>query len=581
MKKHFLFSLFVLLTCIVPAKAWNNMYLIGSATTGDNTGWTLDNAIEMTKINDAEFEWSGVLKAGELKFLTEKSYYKMYGPANSNAYSWWDGSTSYNNLVQRATYALQFFEKTDNANDYKFKIANEDYYTLRINLVEGKVTTFPAKIYPVGKGCNVGWNDKSSVALTETYFASEVYEGDLQLLINQEDNGDAGQLKFLNQNSFGRYQYGPANAGDKITGMGVYSIEGNYEFSVDKKYSVILPENVEYHIVADVRNGVKRNVLKVSKDITFQFKMNAKARQEWGDMPVVIRYWMYYQDADDDNAYDHTFYQTLTPDVDGVYTATIQAVAPVKFIIQTCSDNYGQWCGDGAHWTNEATNGGNGYTADRKFMLVYNDAHVLEEVSEFGDDTYTIRSHKGYASFAWMNAFSVPEGVEAYVGAWKNGDIELSRIADGVVPAYRGVILYDTQLRDTYEVTETTATAAAYNAMTNDLQGAATADVTRDENVTTYVLGDIDNVVAFYEYRGDYMPQYTAYLVAPVQTAAVQKQVRIRFAPEVTTDITPAETETGDGLIYDVTGRVYTVQDINELPQGIYFRNRTKTVVQK
>lgn len=580
MKKHFLFSVLLSFLCAVPAWAWDNMYLIGTAT---DAGWTLENAVVMTKINEAEFEWSGKLQAGELKFLTRKDWWQMYGPAH-NGYSYFKSEnkkTSYNKLVQRSTYDLQFFAtdgvSTEYINDYKFEIDRAGYYTLRVNTNTGKITTFPRKIYPVGDGCEVGWDDKSSLALVETGFASEVYEGDLTIKTS-------GELKFLNQQEFGQYQYGPTTSAEQISGIGVYSIEGRWEknsegVSEDYKYTITSPED-KYHIVADVRNG-HGNVLKISKNIIFQFKMDAQAKAAWGNMPVVIRYWMNYKDADDESAYDHAFYQTLTADADGVYTAAIHAVAPVKFIIQTCLDNHGEWCGNGAHWTNEMTNSDNGYTADQKFQMVYENGHVLKATDAFEEeqDTRTIRSHKGYASFAWTNGFAVPEGVDAYVGAWKNGDIELSRIADGIVPAYAGVILYDTQMRDMYDVTATSENAAAYNTMTNDLQGAATADMARDETVMTYVLGDIDNVVAFYEYRGGYMPQYKAYLVAPEAQSAVQK-VRIRFAQEVTT-LLPDETAETGGPIYDVTGRVYPTQDIRELPQGVYFRNRTKMVVLK
>lgn len=83
MKKHFLFSVLLSFLCVVPALAWDNMYLIGAAT---DAGWTLENAVVMTKINDAEFEWNGKLQAGELKFLTQKNWGQMYGPAH-NGYS--------------------------------------------------------------------------------------------------------------------------------------------------------------------------------------------------------------------------------------------------------------------------------------------------------------------------------------------------------------------------------------------------------------------------------------------------------------------------------------------------------------
>lgn len=584
MRKHFLLSIVFCLLLSIPAMAWDHVYLIGSATTAE---WTLENAIEMKNTDNgggAMFEWTGYLKQGELKLLTGTTNWDVaqYGPAH-DSYSTEseDKKTSFNDLVQRATYSAQPFKggNTTDYEDYKFGIKQAGYYTIRLNCNTNQITTFPKQIYPVGDGCEVGWEENSTLALTETEFASEIYEGNLKLTAE----GEPKELKILNQNAWAQYQYGPANNGEEISGMGIYSIAGRWESEGDNKYHVqpSAAQDAAYHIVADVRNG-HTNVLKIEKYITLSFKMDAQARAEWGDMPVVFRYWMNYKDADDANAYDHTFYCTLTPDIHGVYSTTIAAVAPIKFIIQTCNDNYAEGCGEGAHWTNEMTNANAGYTTDQKFEMAYDytKGHILHEVDAFTTIDYTVRSHKGYASLAWEQAFAVPESVEAYVGVWNNGDIELHKVADGVVPAGEGVILYDTQLRNSYEVTATNEAPTAYRAMTNHLLGAPTADITRDESQTTYVLGDIDGVIAFYEYRGDYIPQNKAYLVAPTQQAAPQKQVRIRFANEVMSDIPSAEAAQ-DGVIYDVMGRVYPNCNIQDLPQGIYIRNRTRILVVK
>lgn len=584
MRKHFLLSIVFCLLFSIPAMAWDNVYLIGSAispTDNPDDGWNFNNAIEMKNTDNgggAMFEWSGYLKQGELKLMTDKNWdAAQYGPAN-DTYSTLseNGKESFNDLVQRATYSAQCFKggNITEYEDYKFGIKQAGYYTIRLNCNTNQITTFPKQIYPVGNGCEVGWEPESTLALTETGFASEVYEGDLKLTAE-------GELKILNQHAWSQYQYGPADNGEEISGMGIYPIEGRWESEGDYKYKVqaSAAQDAAYHLVADVRNG-HTNVLKIEKYITLSFKMDAQARAEWGDMPVVIRYWMGYKDADDATACDHTFYRTLTPDVYGVYSTTIAAVAPIKFIIQTCNDNYAEGCGSGAHWTQNMTNGEAGYTADQKFEMVYENGHVLHEVDAFTTTDYTVRSHKGYASLAWEQAFAVPDGVEAYVGVWNNGDIELHKVADGVVPAGEGVILYDTQLRNSYEVTATDEAPTAYRAMTNNLLGAPTADIPRDESQTTYVLGDIDGVIAFYEYRGDYIPQYKAYLVAPLQQAAPQKQVRIRFASDVMSDI-PSLEAAQDGVIYDVMGRVCSTRDIQDLPQGIYIRNRTRIFVVK
>ncbi|MFG6397224.1 MAG: SusF/SusE family outer membrane protein, partial [Muribaculaceae bacterium] len=45
----------------------DQLYVVGSATAA---GWSPDKALEMTKVSDNVFSWTGELKGGEFKFLT-------------------------------------------------------------------------------------------------------------------------------------------------------------------------------------------------------------------------------------------------------------------------------------------------------------------------------------------------------------------------------------------------------------------------------------------------------------------------------------------------------------------------------
>ena len=65
MKKSILLLAAMVAMSVLPAKALEKMYLIGSATPAD--GYELDKAVQMTGSGD-QFVWTGNLSAGEFKF---------------------------------------------------------------------------------------------------------------------------------------------------------------------------------------------------------------------------------------------------------------------------------------------------------------------------------------------------------------------------------------------------------------------------------------------------------------------------------------------------------------------------------
>ena len=227
MKKTILLLAAMVALSVLPAKAWDNMYLIGTATTA---GYELDKAVQMTGSGD-QFVWTGNLSAGEFKFLTDKGWYNMFGPAH-NEYSTVSENTSYNQLVIGAIYDLQFFSPTEgnNANpanpaygDYKFGVETPGMYTLIVNTTTMtlKVKKYPTAVYPVGNGCEVGWDPSGVIEFPETGEDTGIYEGLLGLTIK---DGNA-ELKFLCQKGFAAH-FGPQDTGD-----GKRDIAGNGEVS--------------------------------------------------------------------------------------------------------------------------------------------------------------------------------------------------------------------------------------------------------------------------------------------------------------------------------------------------------------
>ena len=68
MKKSILLLAAMVALSVLPSKAWNNMYLIGTATTA---GYSLEKAVPMTGSGN-QFSWKGYLSAGKLNMLTQK-----------------------------------------------------------------------------------------------------------------------------------------------------------------------------------------------------------------------------------------------------------------------------------------------------------------------------------------------------------------------------------------------------------------------------------------------------------------------------------------------------------------------------
>jgi len=121
-------------------KPYPAIWMIGSAT---SAGWSLSNAVEMTKVDDYTFTWTGHLNEGELKFTCDKQ-----GDWNG---AWFMATTS-NKAPEGTEEQILFIDKGDNdlakmyyevtigGVDNKWKISQAGTYTITIDQLKERAT---------------------------------------------------------------------------------------------------------------------------------------------------------------------------------------------------------------------------------------------------------------------------------------------------------------------------------------------------------------------------------------------------------------------------------------------------------
>lgn len=235
--------------------AWDHMYIVGDATPG---GWELNNLTEMAQISESEFEWTGYLGAGQVKFITGNDWGNTQYGADD-----WDKPLTRNTV----------FTATQLGDDKKFVLTDETkgWYTLHINTSDMKISTWPRYIYPVGNGCEVGWNTGSDICLTETGFGTGVYTGTLELSAN-----DGHELKFNCARDWSVF-VGPEEDWDgahDIGGVGTY--KAKMYTSGDHKFWVLDAGYGTYHVGLDLNNN---KLYLVPEQVTFQMHASAEAKE--------------------------------------------------------------------------------------------------------------------------------------------------------------------------------------------------------------------------------------------------------------------------------------------------------------
>lgn len=327
MKK--VFTLIIASMMVSAVMAWDHMYIVGDATPG---GWDLNNLAEMNRISESEFEWTGYLGAGDVKFITGNDW-------SNTQY----GADDWNKPLTRNTV----FTATQLGEDKKFKLTEETkgWYTLHINTAEMKISTWPRYIYPIGNGCEAGWDiNYNNATLTETGLGTGIYTGTLELM----DNG-GHELKFNCARDWSVF-VGPEEDWDgahDIGGAGTY--KAKMYTSDDHKFWVLNEGFGTYHVGLDLNNN---KLYLVPEQVTF--KMHASEAAKVAMENEVSFYWWNAAGSGEWGVSEE----------DGWYTAIVtNAYMPINYL----------WRGkDWNSKTTDQTNFDQGFTTDQAVIAAYN-----------------------------------------------------------------------------------------------------------------------------------------------------------------------------------------------------------------
>ena len=538
MKKSILLLAAMVAMSVLPAKAWEKMYLIGSATPAD--GYELDKAVQMTGSGD-QFVWTGNLSAGEFKFLTDRGFYNMYGPAH-NEYSTEssDKKTSFNQLVIGATYDLQFFSPTEgnNANpanpaygDYKFGVETPGMYTLIVNTTTMtlKVKKYPTAVYPVGGGCEVGWDPSGKVAFEETGEDSGIYQGSLELKVSGGEADDR-RIKFLTQKEYGPH-FGPANptSGNwDISGYGVFDTK--FYTENDQKFYVLDGAPGKYNMTLNANTG-KLYIVPQEISIKAQIEMGALEEME----TVNCHVWTELVPGEAKDIVD------IVPTEDGWFEAKVTGVyGPINFLY------------NGNKWnvqTPDMKNDENGYYTD-KSCTVYAEKVLVGEkyrLKCLHNDDNTLLNQTITLEFKVAQDTSWVGENTMYLYEWQ---YQLNN--EGVGYDKHSISMADIQNGGIY----TFANIPVVNKVKFVLQTASEGHYPLTVETSTY--------------------KSQKYWISK-ENGAYKLIATDNFDKDPTTSVETISV-VNDNIVYDIMGRALGTS-VENLPQGIYVRNGKKFVV--
>lgn len=531
MKKSILLLAAMVAMSVLPAKAWDNMYVIGNAT----GSWELKNAKKMNKISECEFEltlylWCTKNDNDGFKFLTDTTGWgHVYAPNSDN----W--------LIER-NWKIEDLSYNEGSSSHNFGVKKDGWYTLHINTAveyideksgETKtkvvLSTWPMEIYPVGGGCQVGWSTSGDVAFKETSFGSGIYQGSLELKVSGETEGDH-QIKFLTQKEYGPH-FGPATAESgkwDISGYGVFDTK--FYTESDQKFYVLDGAPGKYNMTLNANTG-KLYIVPQEISIKAQIEMGALEEMEtvncyvWTELVPHVE-----KDISD-----------IVPTEDGWFEAKVTGVyGPINFLYH------------GKDWkvqTPDMKNDENGYYTDKsctvyaekvlvgeknRLKCLHNDDNTLLNQTitlEFkvAQDTTWVGENTMYL-YEWQYQLN-NEGV-----GYDKFNIRAAEVKDGGIYTFKDIpvvnkvkFVLQTESQGHYPLTVETSTYKSQKYWISKENGA-------------YKLIATDN-----------------------------------FDKDPTT-LVETISMVNDNIVYDIMGRALGTS-VENLPQGIYVRNGKKFVV--
>lgn len=360
MKK--IFSLLLMCTMVTSLMAWDALYIVGGGT--KQAGWD-NERIPMVRISETEFEYSGYFYKTNGADGENQGWKIIEKPNNTNwnerEQKWEDdwGCTQYHPAGGWAKCArgAEVTINDDNTDDRKFWVDESGFYTINIKTDINKLTISnsdkPKRLFPVGGGCEVGWNNHSNICLTETYEGSGIYKGQLTL-VNTNDNHE---MKFLTQPVY------TAHVGPKVDEGGMHDISGAGTYdgklytSDDHKFGVLDQAAGTFNVTYDWNNN-KLYFLQM-RDITVKAHINAAALEILG-APKCCAWWNY---GVGESEIKNMIYDADTK----TYNATFSV--PTTATIQTLVYS-GQWLSEGGQQTVDVTNNGAGFSEDVLLRVV-------------------------------------------------------------------------------------------------------------------------------------------------------------------------------------------------------------------
>ncbi|NDW11046.1 SusF/SusE family outer membrane protein [Dysgonomonas sp. 520] len=172
MKKFTLFFICVLMSLLVSAQDYSQVYIIGDATP---KSWDLGNADEMMQItlneDDAIYAWTGQMTTGRFKFMNTKADWKPSFVANGE----------HKQVEMFQSYDLVFLDEYANSNesdpgynDFQFEIQTAGRYTVVVNIKKLTIKILPGELKLIGGAVN-GWGAINELAENMYQSAYDTY----------------------------------------------------------------------------------------------------------------------------------------------------------------------------------------------------------------------------------------------------------------------------------------------------------------------------------------------------------------------------------------------------------------------
>ncbi len=213
-----------------------------------------------------------------------------------------------------------------------------------------------------------------------------------------------------------------------------------------------------------------------------------------------------------------------------------------------------------------------GGTPQDKIQFEIKSAQAFVNFDIYYEYAQTVTFRDNLASYGPIANVIIPEGVKAYVAREVNGNyIKMEEYTGTVLDETKGYILESANAEAVFTTTTATADGQTDNLLKTTAKGGTV------EANTIYVLGKVDDKIAFYNYSGTTMPAYKAYLdKADIPSGAKAVILSFDGDDDGTTAINGIEVavDAENNEVYNLQG-----QRVMNPTKGLYIVNGKKVVI--